>query len=98
MLFRSLVPDAPTLASAGLPGYASELIVAVFGPAGIPAPLVTRLNQEYGKVLAQPDIREKFLGAGVEARGGSVDDLVTIVKSDMAKWGKVVRESGLKVE
>ncbi len=93
-----LVPDVPTMAASGLPGYASELIVGVFAPAGTPAPLITRLNQEFVRVLTQADMKEKFLGVGVEPRGGTPEQMVAIVKSDMAKWGKVIKEAGIRVD
>ena len=77
---------------------ASELIVGVFAPAGTPAPLITRLNQEFVRVLTQADMKEKFLGVGVEPRGGTPEQMVAIVKSDMAKWGKVIKEAGIRVD
>src|SRR5262249_52440491 len=64
-----LAPGLPTVASAGLPGYESISIYGVFAPAGTPPAIVKRLNREIVRVLARPDVREKFLASGVETVG-----------------------------
>ena len=91
----ALAPGLPTAASSGLPGYEAAAIYGVFAPAGTPATLVTRLNQEIVRALNRPDVKEKFFNAGVEVVASSPEQLATIMKSDMVRLGKVIRDAGM---
>jgi tripartite-type tricarboxylate transporter receptor subunit TctC len=93
-----LAPGLPTIASAGLPGYESESVHAVFVPSRTPEPVVRRLNQEIVKFLRSPEARSHLLGAGVEPVGGTPEDLAALIRTDIAKWGKIIREAGIREE
>ena len=93
-----LAPGLPTVAAAGLQGYASELSVGLFGPAGMPPAIVNRLYQETARILGQPEIKEKFLAVGVEPVASTTEQLVTSVKADIAKWGKLIKDAGIHAD
>ncbi len=91
-----LLPGLPTVASSGLPGYESVSLYALFAPARTPAPVIARLNQEVVKVLNSAQVRDKFLAAGLETAGGSPQQMASTMKSEMAKFGKLIRERGIR--
>ncbi len=91
-------PDLPTVAEAGVPGYEVSTWFALFAPAATPEPIVQRLNREFNIALADPDIRPKLLAQGYTINGGSPQDLGALVRSELVKWARVVKESGAKVE
>jgi len=93
-----LLPEVPTMAAAGLPGYESVLIVGMFAPAATPPAIIQRLNQETVKVLQRPDVREKFLKVGAETLGNSPQEFAAVIKAEMGRMGKVIRESGIRIE
>jgi tripartite-type tricarboxylate transporter receptor subunit TctC len=68
------------------------------GPAGMPKPVVARLNAEINKILAQPDFVEQLAGQGVTPMGGTPGQVVALIKSDIAKYAKAIQESGAKAE
>jgi len=70
----------------------------VFAPAGTPPDVVKRLNTEIVKIINMPDVRAKLEALGAEPVGNSSDEFATIVKSEVAKWAKVVKESGAHVD
>jgi tripartite-type tricarboxylate transporter receptor subunit TctC len=92
----ALFPGLPTVASAGLPGYESASTTGIFAPAGTPAPLLTRLSSEIIKVLHNPTVTERFMNAGSEIVAGPPEQLVALMKSDTARLGKVIRDTGMK--
>ena len=91
-------PDLPTVAEAGVPGYEVSTWFALFGPAGTPEPVVQRLNREFAAALADHDIRDKLVAQGFTLNGGSPQDLGALVRSELVKWARVVKESGAKAE
>ena len=91
-------PQLPTVAASGLPGYESITVVGMFAPAGTPAPIINRLNKEIVQSLQRADVKEKFLGVGVEPVGSSPEQFAAVVKSEMVKWGKVIKNSGMRDE
>jgi tripartite-type tricarboxylate transporter receptor subunit TctC len=93
-----ILPDTPTIEEAGIKGVDVNVWLGLFAPAGTPADVVARLNAEVNKVLQAPDVRERFAGAGISPAGGTTDAFAAFVRDDYARWGKVVRESGVKVE
>jgi tripartite-type tricarboxylate transporter receptor subunit TctC len=93
-----LAPDLPTVASAGLTGYESESLHAVFAPAGTADVIVRRLNAEIVKLLRTPVVREQFLATGVEAVGSSPAELAALVRSEIARWGAVIKQAGIHGE
>jgi len=70
----------------------------MFVPANTPKAAIDRLNAAANKVLSMPDVKEKLLNQGAEAVGGSSDALGKVVKAELAKWDKVVKENGIKAE
>ena len=93
-----LLPGLPAVAASGLPGYESVSIYGVFAPAKTPPAIINRLNREILVLLKRTDVREKFLSSGVETVGSSPEQLAAIVKSEMARLGKVIKDAGLRVE
>ncbi len=94
----SSAPDIPTVAELGYPGFSGVPWVAIMAPANTPAPIVAKLNAEVNKALNSKDIREQFVAQGVEPMQMTSEELGTFVKSELAKWTKVVKDSGAKVE
>ncbi|MGY8558967.1 tripartite tricarboxylate transporter substrate binding protein [Paracidovorax citrulli] len=92
------LPDVPTIAEAGVPGYEATSWFGMFAPAATPAPVVAQLNATIVKVLAQPDIRKKLAEQGAEASGETPAQFADFIQKESVKWGKVVRESGASVD
>ncbi|MFL6566736.1 MAG: tripartite tricarboxylate transporter substrate binding protein [Burkholderiales bacterium] len=92
------VPDLPTVAEAGLPGFEAVTWHGVVVPAATPAPLVERLNRDIVGALAQPDLRERLAGLGAEVQAGTPREFADYIASEIPKWSKVVRDSGAKIE
>lgn len=92
-----LLPDLPTMASA-VPGYEMEAVYCLFAPAGTSAATIAQLNRETRKVLGQPDVKERFLAAGIEPRGGTPAELAKLMEADSNKMARLVREAGLKAQ
>ena len=90
-----LFPGLPTVASSGLPGYEAVSTYGMLAAARTPAAIITRLNQEIVKILAQSDIREKFLASGLETIGGTPEEFRAVIATDMASMGKVIKEAGI---
>ncbi len=91
-------PDLPTVAEAALPGYESAAVFGMLAPAKTPAAIVNRLNQDTGRVLATPEVREKLLAGGIEVAGGSPEQFAAAIKSEMATMGKVIKDAGIRAE
>jgi tripartite-type tricarboxylate transporter receptor subunit TctC len=95
---RSLIlPDLPTIAESGVPGYESMSWVGIAAPAGTPKDIVARLNREIGVILTQPDIREKFAQGGADPVGSSPQAFAEHIRLEREKWGKLIRERGITV-
>jgi tripartite-type tricarboxylate transporter receptor subunit TctC len=93
-----VAPDVPTLAESGLPGYEVGSWQGVFAPAGTPPDVVKRLNSEIVKIINMPDVQKKLLELGAEPVGDTPEQFGAFVKSEVAKWGDVVKKSGAKVD
>ena len=92
------LPDVPTVTETGFKGYEAGLWYGFVGPARIPAEIVRRLNSEIVAVLALPDIRERLLSQGVEARSTTPDEFARLLVSDIARWAAVIKRAGLRAE
>jgi len=91
-------PGLPTVAATGLPGYSAETLYGVFAPANTPAAIVDRLNQEIARALGRAEVKERLFSLGIEAVGNSPQAFAAVIKSDMAKWGKVIKNAGIHEE
>lgn len=91
-------PELPTVADQGFPGYSAVGWFGLFGPAGLPAVAVHRLEAEAVRALQQPDIREKILASGVEPNPGSAEQLDRDMRGENAKWGRLIRDLGIKLD
>ena len=96
---RSFVaPDVPTMAEAGLPGYDITSWQALFAPAGTPKDIIARLHAETAKALKAPDVAKRLQDLGLDAGGMSPEDLGALIRKDIPRLGKVVRDSGAKID
>jgi tripartite-type tricarboxylate transporter receptor subunit TctC len=91
------LPDVPTIAEAGVPGYEAILWLSISGPAGMPAPIVQRLYSEIAKALQDPELRASFRQGGVEAMLMAPDKLTAYMRTENEKWGRIVKETGATV-
>ena len=91
-----IIPDLPTVAEAGVPGYEITPWGGYAVPAGTPGPVVTKLNKEFNKVVALPAVRERWIALGIEPMGGSPAQFTEHVRKETAKWSEVIKRAGLK--
>ena len=92
------LPDVPTLQEAGVAGYDASVWLALLAPAGTPHEVVAKLNAEIGNLMDAPDVRKALLGAGVEPAPSSPEAMAQYMAQEMARWGKVVKAAGIKLE
>lgn len=90
-----LAPEVPSLAEAGLPDYDLTVWFGMAGPAGMPAPIVQRINKALQEVLADPVVKKRFETTGLTATPSSAEDFGKLIARDIAKWGQVFRNAGL---
>jgi tripartite-type tricarboxylate transporter receptor subunit TctC len=91
-------PELPTIAESGLPGFSAVRWYGVLGPAGMPRPLVNRLNAEIARAVSQPDMGERFVAQGIDLQSGTPEQFAALIKSEVVKWRKVVRDAGARVD
>ena len=94
----ALLPDLPTIAEGGLPGYEANNWYGLLAPAKTPPAIVERLNREVVKVLNMPNVKEQLFRSGLDASPSTQKEFGAYIKSEMAKWSKVVKASGAKAE
>jgi len=94
----ALAPDLPTVAEAGLQGYEAYSWVGLLAPAGTPAEVLRKWEREVGRIMQLPDVRERQASQGIEPVGSSSEEFAKFIRSEIAKWGKVVRDAGIKME
>jgi tripartite-type tricarboxylate transporter receptor subunit TctC len=90
--------EVPTYQEAGVPGLVIEQWLAVFAPAGTPAPIVQRLNAEIGKALGELAIRERYAQAALEPVGGSAESLARLLREDYEKYGRLIKELAIRAD
>ena len=91
-------PELPTVAESGMPGYESGTWFGLFAPAGTPREIVNRLNGEIVRIMASADMKAKLLDQGADPVTGTPEQFRAFVKNELAKWGKVVKTVGIKLE
>jgi tripartite-type tricarboxylate transporter receptor subunit TctC len=91
-----LLPGLPTVAASGLPGYEAILPFGMFAPAKTPMTVIDQLNKEVVQALNRPEVRERLAGAGTEAVGSSPEQLAATMKSEISKWGKLIKDAGIR--
>ncbi len=91
-------PDVPTMAESGLPGQEADTLQGLLVPAGTPAAIVQRLHADVVKILSQPETRDRISALGFEIVASSPKEFAAQIRAEVAKWTKVVREAGVKVE
>ena len=94
----SAMPDVPTVAESGLPGFEASNWFGLMAPAGTPPEIVTRLNAEAAKALQAPEVREKLAALGFEIQSSTPQEFTALLKSETEKWAKVIKASGARAE
>jgi tripartite-type tricarboxylate transporter receptor subunit TctC len=94
----STLPEVPTVAEAGLPGYAAVGWFGLLAPAATPKPVVAQLSRDANRVLAEREVRERMAALGAEPAGNSPEEFARFIRDDQAKWAKLMREAGIKPE
>jgi tripartite-type tricarboxylate transporter receptor subunit TctC len=92
------LPNVPTVAESGVPGYRSDIWIALVAPARTPPDIVNGMQQQVARALAHPDVKEKLLAQGIEPASSTPAELDALIRSDLARWTKVVKESGARAE
>jgi tripartite-type tricarboxylate transporter receptor subunit TctC len=93
--FASL-PDTPTIAEAGVPGYALDPWLGLFVPAKVSPDIVARINAEVVKILGAPELRARLAAQGIELVTNSPAEFARFIREDNAKWGKIIKDAGIK--
>ena len=94
----SALPDVPTAAEAGLPGFEVTTWYGVLAPAGTPRAIVERLNTELGRIMLAPELQPRLADMATEPRSGTPEAFAAYLREETAKWGKVIRDAGLRAE
>ena len=94
----ALAPELPTVAEAALPGFEATQWWGAYGPVGLPAELVARLNADIGKALFTAEVKNRLAADAAEPAGGTPGDLAAYLRTDYERWGKVVKASGIRAE
>ncbi len=94
----ALFPGLPTVAASGVPGYESAANFGLFAPAKTPAATIARLNREIARVLDTPDVKERMFNSGMEIVASSPEEFAALLRSDIAKWTKVIQKAGIRDE
>jgi tripartite-type tricarboxylate transporter receptor subunit TctC len=92
------MPELPTIAEAGVPGYEAGTWTGVIAPALLPRPIVDKLNAAINRAVVSPAFKERFALIGDEPAGGTPEDFAELIQKDSAKWAEVIRRSGAKIE
>lgn len=92
------LPDVPTFAESGLEGFVVDSWVGILAPAKTPPPVVARLQKEIAAVLAEPETRERYATLGIEPVANAPEQFAEQIRADLARWEKVVRQAGIRIE
>lgn len=95
----AMFPDAPTMKEIGYPQVAASIWYGLLGPAGLPKPILAKLNSEVNRALTLPDVKERMAGAGIDAAAANApEDFAKFIRDELAKWGPVVKAAGVKAD
>lgn len=94
----TILPDVPTVSGAGVPGYESPIWIGMMAPKGTPRPVIDRLNSEIRKIMARPDVKKTWAEQGAEPLTMTPGEFEKYLNDDIAKWAKVIRGAGIKVD
>jgi len=94
----AVAPGLPTVAASGVAGYESAATIGILSRAGTPRAVVNLLHREIARYLRTPDARERLLKAGIEAVGNTPEEFAAIIRDDIARKGKIIREAGIRME
>jgi tripartite-type tricarboxylate transporter receptor subunit TctC len=94
----TLLPDVPTISESGLAGFDVETFYGLSAPAGIPPLILTRLNDEVVSAVRSPDAKRRLLDDGCEPVGSSPEEYAKTIRTEIAKWRKVVKDAGIRSE
>jgi tripartite-type tricarboxylate transporter receptor subunit TctC len=92
------MPELPTVAESGFPGFEAATFFVVLGPANLPAPVVTRLSGEMIKAAQNPDVKERLSAEGAAVVGGTPQQAIAHIESEIARWARVVKAAGIKAD
>ncbi len=92
------LPDVPTIKEAGITGADVLIWYGVVAPAGTPKDVIVRLNREIVKAMNTPDVRDKFAQQGVDPAASTPEEFAEFIRTEVARWGKVIRTAGIKLE
>jgi tripartite-type tricarboxylate transporter receptor subunit TctC len=94
----SAMPELPTIAESGLPGYDASTWGGILAPAGTPRDIVAKLNGAMNAALKQDDLRARLMASGIEIQGGTPGDFAKVIQAEVDKWGRIVKEAGIPPE
>lgn len=94
----SILPDVPTIAEAGVPGYRHDVWSGVLMPAKVPGAIVAKANRDIGRVLNTPETKAKLAAQGIDVRTGTPQELTRLIREDYERWGKVIKATGIRAE
>ncbi|ARP93076.1 tripartite tricarboxylate transporter substrate binding protein [Bordetella genomosp. 13] len=93
-----VLPDLPTMAEAGLPGFESYNWQGIVAPAGTPAPIIAKLNAEFNRILQEPDVKKAIADTGSQAGGGTPEEFGAFIASETEKWAKVIKDGNISLQ
>lgn len=94
----AVLPDVPTMAESGLPGFESYNWQGIVAPAGTPAPIIAKLNAEFNRILKEPDVQKAIADTGSQAGGGTPEEFGAFIKSETAKWAQVIKAGNIQLQ
>jgi tripartite-type tricarboxylate transporter receptor subunit TctC len=94
----AVLPDVPTIAESGVPGYESDVWFGIIAPAGVPRPVIDRLHAEIVRILKTPEMQKSLAAQGAEPVGNSPEEFAALIKAEHAKWTDVIKRTGIKAE
>lgn len=94
----AVLPDVPTIAESGVPGYESDVWFGIIAPAGVPRPIVDRLHAEIVRIIKTPEMQKSLAAQGAEPVGNTPDQFAALIKAEHAKWTDVIKRTGIKAE